>query len=362
MAAQGLIEGELVQNHVQLLPDLVPVGVRLYLSHVAAGKSLRALGKDHGCHASTVLRQVRHLENRRDDPLVDDALRRLDHALRDMSDSISEKDSTSMIPHSYNQDASLDHPQLEQEAMLNLRHLLHEGSLLIVAPDLPKAIITREDKDGISQRISVMNRCVAEVMALNEWITSRTRGRVASYVINSSGRAALRRYCDRNGLAFEPAATPENQPSRRVRYGGAESPVAVLARRRDKNGRPFLEAGLEQAAEQFREDFVLAQLDGVTLKDAQGLIEVLESRKVPGPNIAPSGTKAARQRILDVLRDLGPGLGDMVLRCCCHLEGVETAEQAMGWSARSGKIVLRIALQRLCRYYKRKGDAQMMIG
>jgi hypothetical protein len=40
-----------------------------------------------------------------------------------------------------------------------------------------------------------------------------------------------------------------------------------------------------------------------------------------------------------------------VLRCCCFLEGLETAEQRMGWSARSGKIVLRIGLQRLRRHY-----------
>ena len=41
----------------------------------------------------------------------------------------------------------------------------------------------------------------------------------------------------------------------------------------------------------------------------------------------------------------------MVLRCCCYLEGLEVAEKRMGWSARSGKVVLRIALQRLRRHY-----------
>jgi hypothetical protein len=41
----------------------------------------------------------------------------------------------------------------------------------------------------------------------------------------------------------------------------------------------------------------------------------------------------------------------MVLRCCCHLEGLEAAEKRLGWSARSGKIVLRIALDRLRRHY-----------
>ena len=32
-------------------------------------------------------------------------------------------------------------------------------------------------------------------------------------------------------------------------------------------------------------------------------------------------------------------------------EGLETSEKHLGWSARSGKVVLRIALQRLHRYY-----------
>ena len=47
-------------------------------------------------------------------------------------------------------------------------------------------------------------------------------------------------------------------------------------------------------------------------------------------------------RLARVLRDLGPGLSEIALRCCCYLEGLETAEKRMGWSARSGKIVLRI--------------------
>ena len=44
---------------------------------------------------------------------------------------------------------------------------------------------------------------------------------------------------------------------------------------------------------------------------------------------------------------LGPGLSDIVFRVCCFLEGLETAEKRLGWSARSGKVVLKIALERL---------------
>ena len=56
------------------------------------------------------------------------------------------------------------------------------------------------------------------------------------------------------------------------------------------------------------------------------------------------------------LRELGPGLADMALRCCCYMEGLETAERRLGWSARSGKIVLRIALHMLARHYAEAGS------
>jgi len=52
----------------------------------------------------------------------------------------------------------------------------------------------------------------------------------------------------------------------------------------------------------------------------------------------------------------------VALRCCCYLEGLETAEKKMGWSARSGKIVLRIALHRLKRHYERLGRDAGLIG
>ena len=81
-----------------------------------------------------------------------------------------------------------------------------------------------------------------------------------------------------------------------------------------------------------------------------------------GPGDAMGGSTAARDRVAGALRDLGPGLGDVALRCCCYLEGLERTEKRMGWSARSGKIVLRIALQRLKRHYEELGEAAGMIG
>ena len=82
--------------------------------------------------------------------------------------------------------------------------------------------------------------------------------------------------------------------------------------------------------------------------------------------MSPAGTEiqldGAGRRVLSALHDLGPGLGDVALRCCCYLEGLEAAERKMGWAARSGKIVLRIALQRLKRHYDEQGQYAPKIG
>jgi hypothetical protein len=64
--------------------------------------------------------------------------------------------------------------------------------------------------------------------------------------------------------------------------------------------------------------------------------------------------------VAEALRDLGPGLGDVALRVCCFLEGIETTERRLGWAARSGKIVLRIALQRLKRHYEERAGRAMI--
>jgi len=63
------------------LPGWVPNAVKWYVDHTQNGVSLRDLARQEGCHASTVLRQVRRFENRRDDPLVDEALELIGRAV-----------------------------------------------------------------------------------------------------------------------------------------------------------------------------------------------------------------------------------------------------------------------------------------
>lgn len=336
-------------------PDHLPQAVSLYLRHTATGISLRALAREQGCHASTILRQVRRLESRRDDPLVDTALARLDRVLRDTFDQPQERD-TDVQQTACHRLPTSTAPDLSSVSALMgyLQHLAMDGAVLVVAAEMPKAVIIREDTTGQTQRLAVLDRDLAEDMALRDWIRCHRPGRIACYGLTAAGSAALRTH--------QALHADEDVPSRRGRYGQAESPISILARRRDKDGAPFLSSALVQAAERLHEDFVTAGLAEMPVAPIDEFLAAIEGRKRNGANLAAPGTSAARRRLVAVLHELGPGLGDVVLRCCCFQEGVETAEAALGWSARSGKIVLRIALHRLHLIYDRLGEQAMMIG
>ena len=104
----------------------------------------------------------------------------------------------------------------------------------------------------------------------------------------------------------------------------------------------FTKPSSHNLCERLREDFELAQIDIGANFDWQAALRAPEEL---------TAASDAPKRVFTALYDLGPGRGDVVLRTCCNLEGLEVAERRIGWAARSGKVVLRIALERLKRHY-----------
>jgi hypothetical protein len=362
------------------LPGWVPDHVRRYLDHTAEGLSLRELARRDGLHASTVLRQIRRCETAREDPLVDEALQRLRRpSAIEGSDNTRRKRHVMSAP-IRSQTLIADETVIEREARRILRRLSEPGAVLAIASDLERAAVLRPGPDGQSVRTAVVDRAVAQAFALKDWIACRRPGRVASYEITAPGRAALRRMieADARPAGLAEAATPfadqhrvwgertvvdgggEGDGPRRVRVNLAESPVAVLARRREKDGKPFLTPDLVAAAERLREDFELAQMGPRVAQNWDRFLTPGDRGAFRADGGPAAGPAAARDRVAAALRDLGPGLGDVILRCCCFLEGLEVAERRMGWSARSAKIVLRIALIRLRRHYDEQGGRPMI--
>ena len=351
------------------LPGWVPAAAMHYLDHTEAGMSIRAVARREGCAASTILRQIQRFERRRDDPLIDEALSRLG-ACRSAQEGPDMGDHTAKRPvRAQIAPAPCDEDTVMKEARRILRRLAESGAVLAVAPQMEKAAVLRELPDGRSTRTAVIDRSVAEAFALKDWIALRRSGKVATYTLSKSGRSALKRLLEEprrrvEADGFAEAQQPfaeqhrswgtkvveEDGKRRRMRYNMAESPVVALSRRREKDGTPFLSPDLVTAAERLREDFEVAQMGPRVAQDWDRFLTA-GSRGGFQSGDGLRGHEGARTRVAAALKDLGPGLGDRVLRCCCFLEGLEATEKRMGWSARSGKIVLRIALQRLKRHY-----------
>ena len=72
--------GRILPDHccaVLHLADWLSEPTRQYLAHTAAGQSLREIARVTGEAPSTICRRIRRIEDRRDDPLFDEALRLL---------------------------------------------------------------------------------------------------------------------------------------------------------------------------------------------------------------------------------------------------------------------------------------------
>ncbi|MEX0306979.1 MAG: DUF6456 domain-containing protein [Ruegeria sp.] len=357
------------------VPAWVPEGAQRYLDHTESGRSIRDIARSAGCHASTILRQIRRVEMRRDDPLVDAALQ----SLAQSHFSTTHQQVPSFTSETSNTGKSgFQGDEFEREALRVLRRLCESGAVLAVAEDMDKAVVVRDSGEGGTTKTAVVESTIAQALALNDWISCDNPGRISRYRISTSGRTTLShliaeaenraRSHNESGMAeaqasFKPATVGpgrSNQP--RVRYSNVESPLVALARRRDRDGKPFLDETLVGAGERLREDFELAQIGPQVTQNWDRFLTGGGRGDFVSDAHAAHGSADARGRVARALSDLGPGLSDVALRCCCYLEGLELAEKRMGWSARSGKIVLRIALQRLKRHYEDQTERDRMIG
>ncbi|MBC7669558.1 MAG: hypothetical protein H7236_14195, partial [Gemmatimonadaceae bacterium] len=122
-----------------------------------------------------------------------------------------------------------------------------------------------------------------------------------------------------------------------------ESPLAWLARR----------GGIEPvemaAGGRLREDFQKAgTLGRLTMNwDAQ------PRSAGGGPRLEPAlRARAAKDRIAAALAAVGPGLREMLERVCLAETALQAAERELGLPRRSGKTILKLALQRLASHYR----------
>lgn len=140
-------------------------------------------------------------------------------------------------------------------------------------------------------------------------------------------------------------ARPRHAP-RSVTMNLAESPLGWLKARGQISARQF------DAGERLRSDWERAQLaPSVTMRwDAPPVGRT--ARGAPDPAEAADAQVAAKRRFEAAVAAAGPGLSDILWRVVCAGEGMRSAEQALGWPVRAGKLVLAMALDRVADFYR----------
>ena len=128
------------------LPDWLPREVVDYLEHTELGLSLRSIARRTCRHASTVLRLVRRVEERRDTPMFDEAIRTLSAGLRQPIGP--NKESFNKMLQFSASTMVADDDLLSREARRVLRRLSETHAFMVVAEGLEKAAVMRETPEG----------------------------------------------------------------------------------------------------------------------------------------------------------------------------------------------------------------------
>jgi hypothetical protein len=106
-----------------------------------------------------------------------------------------------------------------------------------------------------------------------------------------------------------------------------------------------------QAGERLRAEFTRAHLMPRTTSNWSNPIPSDRRSGGQQASFLPDTVIAARQSVHHALDAVGPEFSGLLVDVCCFLKRLEVAERERGWPARSAKIVLQLALERLARHY-----------
>ncbi|MFU7528004.1 DUF6456 domain-containing protein [Qipengyuania sp. ASV99] len=130
---------------------------------------------------------------------------------------------------------------------------------------------------------------------------------------------------------------------RSVTLNLSESPIGWLHARGHIDGRLF------DAGEALRSDYERAALSPcITMR-----WDAVRVKSTGDVGLSPTEKQiAARRRFDGAIAAAGKGLEDVLWRVVCAGEGLPEAEKTLGWPARSGKLVLKLALDRVADFYR----------
>ena len=162
------------------------------------------------------------------------------------------------------------------------------------------------------------------------------------------------KYSDPRPLCERPMHDPSESKhgrsvNRTVTINQAESPLSWLHSRGHLSDRQLL------AGEKLRGDYEAAAMGPHVTMRWENVPLARQKKGAPSGLNQTERMMSAKKRFDEALVALGPDLGDIAWRVICAGEAMPVAEREMAWPVRSGKIVLRIALDRLAGFYRLPG-------
>ena len=109
------------------------------------------------------------------------------------------------------------------------------------------------------------------------------------------------------------------------------------------------------AGETLRRDYETAALGSHVTMSWENIPLSRQKRGVPTGLNRTKRMIQAKSRFDGAISALGPDLSDIAWRVICIGESVPAAEREMSWRVRSGKLVLKIAIDRLAIFYRIPG-------
>ena len=246
--------------------------------------------------------------------------------------------------------------ELGRDAARLLTALDAEGAYALADPLTEGDIIVRNGGDGISVS---RGRYLAQGRSDPPVLRSRRTGGRASCQADHQRRGPGQATAgtgrpDTPYLAQHLDLEGRGEPSRPVR-DTSESPLAWMARRRDRGRDALIDAACFEAGERLRRDMTMGALMPRMGSDWSGV-------KVDGggprdPSAGSDAMLAARQRVRAALSAVGSDLSGLLIDLCGFVKGLEMIEAERRWPARSAKVVIRIALARLAEHYGLEREA-----
>ena len=136
-----------------------------------------------------------------------------------------------------------DKDGLEQDAMRILRRLCEKGAVLAVAAEMDKAVVVRDGAHGKSTRTAVVERHIAQAMALKNWIAAQQRVELYAIKLRPQGARHLpkclrvqmikiRQECQRIKPVLEISTASGGKRHFQMRTQAAQSGCAITCQNR----------------------------------------------------------------------------------------------------------------------------------